>query len=73
MFLNLDKKKADNILFIDDARAKITYGEMRDFVKSFGGKVGKRTLVAILCRNTVGGGAGFIACMSNRIVPMMIG
>lgn len=73
MFLNLDKKKTDNILFIDDARAKITYGEMRDFVKSFGGKVGKRTLVAILCRNTVGGGAGFIACMSNRIVPMMIG
>lgn len=73
MFLNLDKKKADNILFIDDSRTTITYGEMAGFVRAFAEKTGKRTLAAVLSKNTAGSAAGYVACMSNRIVPMMIG
>ena len=73
MFLDLDKKKPDNLLFIDDSRTKITYGEMAAFVRAFAGKTGKRTLAAVLSKNTAGSAAGYVACMSNRIVPLMIG
>lgn len=73
MFLNLDKKPSKDILFIDDSRSQMTYGEAAIFVDDFHRYAENRTLIAIICRNTIGSAAGYIACMSHRIVPLMIG
>lgn len=73
MFLDIDKKNPDNLAFVDDSRTKVTYGELADFTEKFTDAIGGRTLVALLCRNTVASAAGFAASMSGRIVPLLIG
>ena len=61
MFLNLDKKPSKDILFIDDSRSQMTYGEAAIFVDDFHRYAENRTLIAIICRNTIGSAAGYIA------------
>lgn len=73
MFLDIDKKAPDNLAFVDDSRTRVTYGELVKFTEDFAKRMTSRTLTAVICRNTTGSAAGFVACMSNRVVPLLIG
>lgn len=73
MFLELDQKEKNRIAAIDDTDSQITYGELCEFSENFGDVVPKRTVIFCLCENSIGALAGYIACQSNYIVPLLIG
>lgn len=72
MFLELDKKNQDSIALIDGKKVVVTYGNVLKFVEEIKKVIGKRTLIFILCQNTVGAVMGYLGAMSNRIVPLLI-
>lgn len=73
MFLEIDKKDQDKTAIKDSDNQQITYGEIIEFANLFWDKVGERTLLFVLNRNTVGSAAGYLGAMINRIVPLMLG
>lgn len=72
MFLELNKKERSAIAAIDDNKASVTYGDLCDFSEEFAKFLSKRTLVFILAENTIGSLLGYIATLSNKIVPLII-
>jgi len=72
MFLGIDRIEPSCIAAIDDSRRRITYGEMVDFTKPFGEVLHKRTLIFILAENSIGSLLGYVAALSNRIVPLVL-
>ena len=72
MFLDIDKKAKCCEAAIDDSGRRITYGEMVDFAKSFSEVLPKRTLIFILAENSIGSLLGYVASLSNRIVPLIL-
>lgn len=73
MFLDLDKKDKLAIAAIDDEGAQISYGELCSFTNEFYAAINKRTLIFILSENNVGSLAGYVASLSSRIVPLLLG
>ncbi len=72
MFLDLDLKQPNSIAVIDDSGQRLTYGELLDFLKEFNSQIGKRTLIFILSENKSGALAGYVASLSNEIVPLVL-
>lgn len=72
MFLELDRKEQQRIAAIDDSGHSITYGETCDFAKEFAKYLPQRSLIFILSENKIGSLLGYIASLSNRIVPLII-
>ncbi len=72
MFLDLDLKQPNSIAVIDDSGQRLTYGELLDFSKEFNSQIGKRTLIFILSENKSGALAGYVASLSNEIVPLVL-
>lgn len=72
MFLNLDKKPKKKIAVIDDSNRIITYGEICEFSSQFSRYIRERTLIFILSENKIGSLLGFVAALSNHIVPLII-
>ena len=72
MFLDIDKKERSCIAAVDDSGRRITYGEMVDFAMSFSEVLLKRTLIFILSENSIGSLLGYVAALSNRIVPLIL-
>lgn len=72
MFLELDKKNQESIALVDDKNVIATYGNVLKFVEQMKKVIAKRTLIFILCKNTVGAVMGYLGAMSNRIVPLLI-
>jgi len=72
MFLELDKIEKKRVAAIDDTELQITYGELCVFVEIFGETVFERTIIFCLCENSIGSLAGYVACQSNHIVPLLI-
>lgn len=72
MYLKLDEKDAEQIAVIEDSGKQYTYGQLCGFVEEFGGWVSERSLIFILCRNTMETIAAHVACIEKRIVPLMI-
>ena len=72
MFINLDKKNPDAIAIIDSLGFNISYGELCAFAEEFKEKIGKRALFFILCENCAGALAGYVAGLSQKIVPVML-
>ena len=73
MFLEIDKKNQNKIAIKDSDNQQITYGEIVHFANLFWDKIGERSLLFVLNRNTVGAAAGYLGAMINRIVPLMLG
>ncbi|KEF38876.1 acyl-CoA synthetase (AMP-forming)/AMP-acid ligase II [Schinkia azotoformans MEV2011] len=73
MFLGIDRQDPQKIAAIDDTGKEISYGELRDFALEFGSVVPGRSVIFCLCENTIGALSGYIGCLSNRIVPLLIG
>lgn len=72
MFLDLDKKERGRIAAIDDSGQPLTYGELCDFSEVFGKHVPNRALLFLLSENSHGSLLGYVACLSNGIIPLII-
>ncbi|MDJ0646039.1 MAG: AMP-binding protein, partial [Flavobacteriaceae bacterium] len=72
MFLDLDLKNKSSIAVIDDTGSKITYGDLLRVSSEFYSYINKRTLIFILSENKMGSLAGYVACLSNAVVPLII-
>jgi acyl-coenzyme A synthetase/AMP-(fatty) acid ligase len=72
MFLSIDKKEENAIAAIDDGGRSITYGELCSFCDEFYSFIVKRTLIFILSENSIGSLAGYIASLSDKIVPLVL-
>lgn len=72
MFLDLDKKDRSKIAAIDDSGRSINYGDICDFAEEFSKHLTQRSLIFILSENKIGSLLGYIASLSNRVVPLII-
>jgi len=72
MFLNIDKVEAGVIAAIDDKGQQITYGELAACPSGLVGVIEPRSIVFLLCRNTVGGLAAYVSMVENGIVPVTL-
>jgi acyl-coenzyme A synthetase/AMP-(fatty) acid ligase len=72
MIFDIDKRNPQNLAAIDDSGQSITNGELCEFSKDFSKVIGKRTLIFILSENTIGSFAGYVACLSKKIVPLIL-
>lgn len=72
MYLNIDKAPKDGIASVDDTGRQLTYGDLCEFCKEFGRIIDHRTLVFIMATNTNASLLGYIACLNNKVVPLII-
>lgn len=72
MFLDIDLKPQVAIACIDDSGDILTYGDLCSFCKEFEKQIDHRTLIFILAQNCNASLLGYIASLSNRIVPLVL-
>ena len=72
MFLDLDKQKKDALALIDNEDNRITYGELVKLMNAVGEQVEPRSLIFMLCKNTVGSMAGYLGFIEHEAVPVML-
>ena len=73
MFLDLEKKEDNKPALMDSDGKKVTYGQLKAFAAEMENILPERCLVFILCRNSIGAVMAYLAALSNRIVPLMLG
>lgn len=62
----------DKTAFLDDRGQQITYKELADWTAKTGQHFAQRSLVFCLCESSLGSAAGYLACLHNRMVPLML-
>lgn len=72
MFLDLDKKERTRIAAVDDSGQSVTYGDLCDFSQEFAKQLPSRSLIFILSENRIGSLLGYVATLSNRMVPLIL-
>jgi len=72
MFLELDKKERTRIAAVDDSGQSVTYGDLCDFSQEFAKQLPTRSLIFILSENRIGSLLGYVASLSNRVVPLIL-
>ena len=73
MHLGIDRHSREIIAAIDDTGTELSYGGLCDFAIEFGYKMPRRSMVFCLCENTIGALSGYIGCLSNYMVPLLLG
>ncbi len=73
MYLLLDEKPPDKVAAIDSDGRTATYGDLVSYIDGFHRVVAERAVVLVLCRNDVPTLKVYLACLANRIVPLLIG
>lgn len=72
MFLNIDKQQQDKLALIDNEESRVTYGELAELMKNVGAQVEPRSLIFMLCKNTVGSMAGYLGFVEHEAVPVTL-
>ena len=72
MYLRIDERDANRTAIIEHGGSSYTYGDLCRFSEAFKAAVPARSLIFILCQNCAAAIAAHIACIENRIVPLMI-
>ncbi len=72
MFLDIDKIESSRIAAVDDSGRTVSYGDLVDFAKMFGGVLPRRTLMFLISENSIGSLLGYVSALSNRIVPLIL-
>ena len=72
MFLNIDKQKQEKLALIDNEGSRVTYGELTKLMINAGIQVESRSLVFILCKNTVGSMVGYLGFVEHEAVPVTL-
>ena len=65
-------KFSDRLVSIDEAGAKLSYRQLDEENKRFEQALGSRSLVFILCSNTIGSLAGYTGCLNGGSVPLLL-
>lgn len=58
--------------FIDDRGQSITYQELDAWTDGIGTVLQERALAFCLCENSLGSALGYLACLRNRVVPLLL-
>lgn len=67
-----DEEYKDSIAIIDDQNHIVTYGQLKAYTDEFGMKLMKRSIVIIVATNTIGSLVGYVSCLDNKCVPIML-
>ena len=62
----------NNIAVTAEDGSSYSYGDLDGFSKSLGNELPSRSLVFILCTNTIGSLAGYVGFLQHRIVPLLL-
>ena len=62
----------DNIALLDEYGNSLTYGSLKSETTVLANRIGKRCLVFCLCRNEIGSVIGYVSCINNAIVPVLL-
>lgn len=63
---------SQRIAVINEEGQSLNYQELQEESRRLGKALGKRCLVFILCSNTIGAFAGYVGCITNRSVPLLL-
>lgn len=72
MYLRIEEHKQDSYAVVEDLGQKYTYADILELCAFFKSVVEERSVIFILCGNHFASIAGHVACVENRIVPLMI-
>lgn len=72
MFLGIDKKTKDSVALVDNEGNRVTYGELAELMNIVGTQVDARSLIFMLCKNTVGSMIGFLGFVEHNAVPVTL-
>jgi acyl-CoA synthetase (AMP-forming)/AMP-acid ligase II len=73
MFLDsVINKFADNLAIITDKNERLTYQELFVLSDELYSKIGDSGLVFCLCQNSVPSLIGYVSCINNKIVPLLL-
>lgn len=65
-------KYKNNICIQQENGVQLSYGQLQDFGERFSERIESRSLVFLMCKNTAGAVAGYVACMNHKIVPVLL-
>ncbi|PXV87787.1 acyl-CoA synthetase (AMP-forming)/AMP-acid ligase II [Lachnotalea glycerini] len=68
----MEKSYSDRVLALDEKNRVVTYQELDSFAEEFYQNIGKKSLVFILCSNTIGSLLGYLSCLKTGVVPLML-
>lgn len=72
MFLNIDKQNRNFMALIDNEGNRITYGELLGMMLILGEKVKSRSIIFILCKNSVASVIGYLAFIEKEAVSVTL-
>ncbi|MDU2064569.1 MAG: AMP-binding protein [Sporomusaceae bacterium] len=72
LFFEKNEEFAKRNVLVDDQNQVVTYQDWYDYADSLQQIIPPRSLVFILCRNTIGSVLSYLCCLQNRIVPLLI-
>lgn len=72
MYLDIDRIDSNQLAVVDDSSHTATYGELCRFTEKIRKLDLKRGIVFVLCENSLGALAGFIAFETVKIVPLLL-
>lgn len=65
-------KYKNNTALVEDNGIVLTYNELERDINDLVNYIGNRCLCFILCKNSIGSILGYVTCIQNRIVPLML-
>lgn len=72
MYLGINEQKREKIAVVDEKGRELSYGDICDFISDFGKKIVYRSVMFCLCDNEIGSLVGYLGCLSNKTVPLLI-
>ena len=62
----------DALAAVEDSGARITYHELFRIADDIWNVIGRRTLVFVLCSNSIGSVAGYVSFINHGVVPLLL-
>jgi len=66
------EKFSINTAIISENGKKTTFDKLNEYINTLYSFINKRCLVLHICTNTLGSLVGYISCINNRVIPLMI-
>lgn len=72
MYLDIDKHDKNSLAAIDSNGNKITYGDLCEVVYKYKFTLESRSVVFLICENSVGALCAYFSCIENKCVPLIL-
>lgn len=66
------EKYLDNIAVICENEKLLTYSQLENYIKHFADNIESRQIVLIVTRNTIASLIGYLGCMENKSIPLLL-